>query len=256
MFIKQRLKRGEYLCGTFLSIKSTEIAEMISRAGFDFVIIDAEHCSYDWSEIENLIRAVSYNGAASIVRVPGIFRPLILRALDLGAEGILVPRVDTPQDAREVVQFAKYPPLGDRGFAGIVRAAEYGQIPVGQYIEQANENILIAVQAETAKAVDNLEEIVEVDGIDMIFVGPSDLSVSLGFAGKPNASQVRERIEKINTIAKNKGVLSGIYVGNVPDMEMWLKKGFQFMATGTTGLIRLTLKQLEIDMHDGIKKMV
>ncbi|MCL5935068.1 MAG: aldolase/citrate lyase family protein, partial [Firmicutes bacterium] len=195
MAVKQRLSRGEYLCGAFLSIRSAELAEIIAQAGFDFIIIDSEHCSYDWSEIEQLIKVISYNRVSPIVRVPGIFRPLILRTLDLGAEGILVPRVDSAREAQDVVRFAKYPPLGDRGFAGIVRSAKYGKLPVREYIEQANENILLAVQAETAKAVDNLGEIASVRGIDLVFVGPSDLSVSLGFAGRPNASEVQEKIE-------------------------------------------------------------
>ncbi|MDR1322289.1 MAG: hypothetical protein LBK56_12855 [Gracilibacteraceae bacterium] len=253
MTIKERLLNGEKLLGSFITIRSLEVAEMMCRAGFDYIVIDAEHCAYDWSDIDLLIRVIKGSGVYPIVRIMSITRQYVLRVLDMGADGIMAPRVDTVDDAKALVQFAKYPPMGDRGSAGVVRAAQYGRIPLREAIETANKNTLLIVQAETPGAVDSAGDIAAVDGIDMLFVGPNDLSVSMGYPGQMGAPAVQAKIESALLAAQARNKLCGIYAVSPDDVAKWTGKGVQFVITGVAGLIRTGIEKNQAELRAAVK---
>ena len=178
---RERLLRGDRLIGTTVTLPSPEVAEILSRVGFDWLWIDTEHSPYDTLMAQRLLQAAG-PGFPSIIRVPWADDVWIKKALDTGATGVIVPQVNTADDARRVVAACKYPPAGTRG-VGSTRAHTYG-LEFQSYIDTANRETAIIVQAEHIEAVDNIEEITAVEGLDALMVGPYDLSASMGKIGQ------------------------------------------------------------------------
>jgi len=172
-----RCTGGEVTIGTFAAIPHPVAIEVTAASGVDFICIDWEHAQIGRERIEDLVRAADVHGVPAMVRVPGHEPESIAAVLDAGAAGVLVPRVSTAEQARAAVQATRYPPVGARG-VGPGRAAAYGyRIP--DYLASANENLLLAIQVETAEGLANIDAIAAVDGVDVIFIGPGDLSVSI-----------------------------------------------------------------------------
>lgn len=169
--------RGSAIVGTFASIGHPTVIELLGRSGFEAICLDSEHAPFSAPSIEDLIRAADTAGVPALVRVAGV-GPEIGRALDSGAAGVLVPMIETADEAEAVVAAVRYPPLGRRG-AGPGRATRYG-LDFAGYLGRANDEVAAIVQIETVAAVENIDAIVAVPGLDMVFVGPGDLSVSLG----------------------------------------------------------------------------
>lgn len=214
------------LVGTFAAIPHPVAIEVTAQAGPDFVCIDWEHAQITRSDIENLVRAADVHHVTSMVRVPGHAPEAIAAALDSGAGGVLVPRVSTAAQAEAAVKAGRYPPLGERG-VGPGRAAGYGyRIP--DYLGRANAETVLALQVETAEGLANIDAIAATEGVDVIFVGPGDLSVSIAAIGPGHAERLAHAIETIIGAAVSHGKAAGIFCAKPEDVGRWAGKGASF----------------------------
>ncbi len=217
------------MTGTFIKSASPALVEILGHVGFDYVLIDLEHSPVSIDHLEHLIRAAETAGIAPVVRVPGITEPAILHPLDKGAEGLLIPMVDTAASAAKVIQCAKYGPLGGRGMDIYSRAAKFGAIPKAEYFEQANRDTLIAVQIEGQEGLRNLSAIADTEAVDVVYIGPYDLSQSLGIPGQVNDPRVIQCVETVVGEVRAKGKSTGIYVDDVETAQRYLDMGIQFI---------------------------
>jgi 4-hydroxy-2-oxoheptanedioate aldolase len=224
-FRQRCIARGP-LVGTFAAIPHPVAVEVTAQAGPDFVCIDWEHAQIARGDIENLVRAADVHRVPAMVRVPGHAPEAIAAALDSGAGGVLVPRVSTAAQAEAAAKAGRYPPLGGRG-VGPGRASGYGyRIP--EYLGRANAEIVIAVQVETAEGLANADAIAATEGIDVIFVGPGDLSVSIEAIGPAHAERLAQAIETIIEATVSHGKAAGIFCARPEDVGRWAKKGANF----------------------------
>ncbi len=206
-----RLRSGHRINALWHQSASELMTEMAGLVGFDTLVIDNEHGPASIGETLRMVRAAHGAGAQTMVRVGSHARDVLSRTLDTGTDGILVPMVNTAAEARAVVDICRYAPTGNRGVAAsVVRASRYGTD--GAYVGRANDQTLLAIQIESATAVDNLDAILGVPGIDMLFIGPGDLSASMGHIGQPAAAPVVARIEE----ARQKILAAGKLLGSVP----------------------------------------
>jgi 2-keto-3-deoxy-L-rhamnonate aldolase RhmA len=173
------------------------MVEIIGLAGFDAVRIDMEHNPFDLHDVQMMVMMAERVGITPIVRTPGFDPAFILRLLDMGVQGIYIPHIDGAEAAQMAVEAVYYPPLGDRGMMGVSRVAQYGKIPLAKHIEQSNKEVLLAVMIEDLKALDEIDEIAGTKGIDLIVVGPTDMSRALGVTGQPNHPKLVATIERI-----------------------------------------------------------
>ncbi|NIM02996.1 aldolase [bacterium] len=228
--IKEKMNRGEFVVGPFMKSRDPAMVEIVGLAGFDFAILDMEHSALSIESVEDLIRMAEVRGIDSIVRVPEISESAISGPLDAGASGVLVPHVDTRKQAEEVVYLSKFSPLGERGMDVFARAADYSHLPKEKYLEQANRKTLLIVQIEGKKGVENLDDILRVKGVDTIFIGPYDLSQSLGVPGEIDHPKVTEKIKQVVGKVRKAGLSLGIYVDDVQTARKWIDLGVQFIA--------------------------
>ena len=228
--IRGRLAAGECVFGPFLKIPAAVPAELAGLAGFDFCIIDLEHSPFTFERAEEIVRAAQGAGVAPIIRTFDGQPPTLVRALDTGCEGILVPNVKSAPETETVVHGARFHPLGERGMDPHARAARYRTIPKEVYFAEANVRTLLGVQIEGVMGVQNLESIVGVKGTDLIFIGPYDLSQSLGLPGQIQAPAVLAKVQEIVTAVRGAGKVVGIYADNVEEARRWRDLGIQFIA--------------------------
>ncbi len=229
--LKQKLKQGQVVFGPFINCAYPAFMEICGHAGFDFAIIDMEHGALHTLAAEDLCRAADCVGLAPIIRVRKNDAPQIQRALDIGSAGVQVPQIETKADAEAVVRGAKYSPLGERGLSFATRAGCYTAAGT-QITDKMNSESLVVVHVEGRCAVENLAEIVSVPHIDVIFLGPYDLSQSLGIPG-----QVRDRrvIDLMNTavqIIRNGGKTAGTFADNPEIAKQWIDAGVQYIGLG------------------------
>ena len=234
---KATLAAGGWSPGVIVPVAAPALVEVCALAGFDHVLIDAEHGNLDVAGCEELVRAAEARGITPLVRVPTNAPEQILGYLDTGAQGVLVPQVTTREDAERAVRAARYHPLGRRGLAG-TRAADYGLgDSLGDYARRANEELLVLALIEDARAIDHLPAILAVEGLDVISVGPADLSQSLGHPGERDHPAVREAIAEII----RQGVAAGKVVGmNAPtgaDVARERARGVRLTSVGVFGLL-------------------
>lgn len=242
--LKEKLSRGETALGLFLNINSPALVEISGYAGFDFIVIDNEHGPFSDPDIEELIRAAELMNVTPIVRV-SYNQASIQKVLDRGAKGILVPLVNTRAEAEAVVKKAKFPPLGTRGTAYSIRAARWGNYKGKEYLDSADQNTLISVQIETAEAVKNFEEIISVPGIDIAYIGPGDLSVSMGYKAEgPNHPEVQKVIQDLLRCGREHGVYMGIMASDIPDIGRCATNGARFITLMASGLISEKFKEM------------
>ena len=230
---RKRLLSGDVLVGTLITIPSAEVAEIMSAVGFDWLFIDTEHSPFNAPGAQIIMQAAGQN-CPCIVRVPANDEVWIKKALDIGANGVIAPQVNSAADAEAIVRMCKYPPGGTRG-AGIGRAHKYG-LEFNGYMERANNEIAVILQAETAQAVKNISEIVKVAGIDAIFIGPYDLSAGLGKMGQLTDPAVKQAIENIAKACKKAGVRLGIFAATAEAVAPFIQQDFTLLAIGTDGL--------------------
>lgn len=214
--------------GPFMITGDPGFVEAAGYAGYDFVLLDMEHGPGTFESLQNLIRAANAVGVCPVVRVPRGSDIWIDKALDVGAGAVLVPQVDTAEQARAIVSAAKFSPAGTRGTCRFVRSAAYGAVPGQAYFTQAQDTAVI-IQAEGKKAVENLDEILDVPGIDVIFVGPYDLSSSLGHVGEVEHPEVVACIRRIIEKASAKGIKLGCFADTVEGARTWRDMGVKFI---------------------------
>lgn len=226
---RDRLLRGDRLAGTLLGLPVPELAEIASLAGFDWLFLDMEHGSIDGASLARMLQAVR-GPCAALVRVPENAEMWTKKALDAGADGIIVPRVNTPEEAASAVFWAKFPPQGGRS-VGFSRANAYGT-RFQDYVDTANETTAVVIQVEHAEGARRIEEILSVPGVDAIFIGPYDLSASFGKPGKTGAPEVRKAIRAVRDACVRRHVPVGIFSGDVPATVKAVEDGFSLICAG------------------------
>ena len=227
------MKAGETVYGPFINSGSTIACEVAGLCGFDFLMIDSEHGPTDVLLNRDLITAAEYRGCPPLVRVSNASYDLILRTLDVGAHGIMVPQVNTKEKAEAIAYAAHYYPEGLRGVAS-TRSSDYGFCsPFPRYFELANKRNLTIAQCENLAGVPYLDDICSVEGIDMIFVGPYDLSSSMGQPGQVGYDAIKEVVEKVLEATKKHGKLAGIFTKDAAEAKMYSEMGFRFIIVGT-----------------------
>ena len=228
--LKAKLKNGGLVIGTMISeIRNPNLVYMLAQCGFDFFIIDNEHGAYSPETISNMIAAARGAGISVVVRIPEIRREAIMKPLDSGAAGLLVPMVNTADQAKEIMRYAKYPPMGERGVALSRAHSSYGRPNAAEYLDQANQTTFIAVQAESPQAIENLESIASTPGVDAIFVGPADLSVGMGIPGQITHPKEVEAIETVLAICQKHAVVPGIHMSKRETLKDWIRRGMRFV---------------------------
>ena len=225
---KRRLRAGETLLGLWMSIPSPVTAEALGLIGYDWLLFDSEHAPVEIAGIQPLLQASSAGNSALAARPAWNDKVLIKKMLDIGAQTLLIPFVQSAEEARAAVQAARYPPEGIRGVAGATRASRYGQVT--GYLESANNEVCTLVQIETGTALAQLEKIAAVEGVDGVFIGPSDLSASMGYLGNPSVSEVQDALKQAPQRIRDAGSKPGILATAVEDARRYLDWGYQFVA--------------------------
>jgi 4-hydroxy-2-oxoheptanedioate aldolase len=242
---KQRLLAGDIQYGLWLGLPDTTAAEICAGAGFDWLLIDGEHAPFDLPATMAHLQAMAAYKVSPIVRPVSGDVTLLKQLLDIGAQTLLVPMVETPEQAQQLVQAVRYPPQGIRGLGtSLARAARWNQVP--NYLHQANEQICLIVQVETVKALENLEAIVSVEGVDGVFIGPSDLSASMGHIGNAGHPEVVEAINSALSTIQAAGKASGLLCLQPELTESYIEQGARFVGVGVDTLL----------LAQGAKKLV
>jgi 2-keto-3-deoxy-L-rhamnonate aldolase RhmA len=226
--LKARLKKGEIVTGTFVGLGHPDVTEWLSRLGYDFLLLDGEHSPLGFETMQQMMQAMNGTSCVPIIRPQWNEMVVVKRVLDLGAYGVLLPWVNTKEEAENAVQVCKYPPEGTRG-CGPRRAATFDP----EYFNTVNDELLIAIQIETQQAVDNVDEILAVEGIDACYIGPYDLALSM-LGGGPDWDnpQYLAAFDKVLAAAEKRGKPAGMFTS--PDNIEWaIKKGFRFNTVGT-----------------------
>ncbi len=234
---KAKLKAGQPVFGCFVRYPDATLVEVLALQGWDFLVFDGEHGTIEPRDCEHMVRAAELRGVTPIVRVTTNLSAIILRFMDSGAHGLHVPWVNSAAEAEAAVRAVKYQPRGARGLAS-VRAADYGQAaPLGEYVQQANAETLVVLHVETTQAMEQLPQIAAVDGVDVIFIGPTDLSHSLGFPGQAQHPTVQAAMQRIAETVANSSAALGIMVGNAAAARQWRDRGAQYIAVGLESLL-------------------
>jgi 2-dehydro-3-deoxyglucarate aldolase len=232
MSLKQKLKNNELTIGSWIMMGNPISVEVMALAGFEWLVVDIEHTSIDLETAQTLITTIQANGIKALVRVSKNEEVIIKKILDMGADGIIVPMVSSKQDAIQAVNYAKYPPVGKRG-VGLYRAQKYGT-KFEEYKKWVNEELVIIAQIEHIDAVNNIDDILAVEGIDGTIIGPYDLSGSMGFPGEFEREDVKEAVQKVLERCKEHGIPSGFHVVDTEPEKLNLKieQGCTFLAYG------------------------
>ena len=230
---RQRLNGGETLFGTIVTLPTAATAEILADAGFDWLFIDAEHSALDYPAIQSILQAVG-DRVPCLVRLPDATEVPIKKTLDLGAAGIIAPQIITPEQAQAVVNHARYSPQGTRG-VGLGRAHGYG-MRFAEYLETANDQVTVIVQAEHIDAANNIEAILDIEGIDAIQLGPYDLSASLGKKGDITDPEVTGAIDRIIDSCREKNIPVGYFGVDAAAVQPYCKKGCSLLVAGVDTL--------------------
>lgn len=229
--LKQRLISGETLNGCWLNLGSAVTAEIVGLSGFDWVLIDLEHGAGSEAVTLAQIQALEHTGAGVIVRAESSESQRIHRVLDMGAEGVMCPKVQNPAEALKVVRGMHYPPFGNRGVAKMVRATQFG-LNFNDYYQKSKDQILGIVQIETKEILNHLDEVAAIDGVDVLFIGPADLTMELGIFGQFDHPDFIDAVNKIIRAAKKAGKAVGILFFNPDDYQKYHQLGIRFLACG------------------------
>ncbi len=249
---KRNLSLKDFQLGLWSSMASPVAAEILAFADADWVLLDCEHAPNDLTNVVHLLRAVTGGQASPVVRPPWNDAIWIKRLLDVGVQSFLVPFVETAEDCEAVVKAVRYPPHGVRGVSVAHRANHYGRIK--NYLASAQDEICVVVQIESQKSIDNLDNILGVEGLDGIFVGPSDLAANLGHLGNPQHPDVQRAIADICSRARDKGIPAGILAGNADSTVSYREMGFTFIAAGADiGLLRQGVDALCDAVRSGVR---
>lgn len=249
--LKDKLKKRKAVIGSWLQIPAPSIAEIAAQQGIDWVAVDMEHTEIGYETLAGIFRALNGSNTSPVVRVRGNDELDIRRALDVGAEGIIVPLVHTAEQAEKAVGYCKYPPEGIRGYA-FCRANKWGD-SFDEYVKTANEKTALFVMAESREAVENVDSILNVEGIDGVFIGPYDMSASYGVVGQTDHPLVKAGCQIVLEACKAHGKIAGIHMVKQDDIAVWqsITRGFRLIAVGIDTLFLINgfknIKRFGID---------
>jgi 2-keto-3-deoxy-L-rhamnonate aldolase RhmA len=244
--VKQALTEGKVQLGTgFGQLRSPEIPRILAAAGFHWAFIDTEHGGFDLETVQDICRVSNLVGLCPIVRVADLQYSLIARALDCGAQGILFPRVESPELLEKAISWAKFPPAGVRGYGLGPWQVDYEPLNFSQIIEHLNSNTLVVFQIETKRAVEAREELLAVGGIDAVMVGPADLSISLGVPGEFQHPKMVEAMTAVRDSCERRGIAPGTQT-RTPDLaRFWKERGMRFLGcSNETGMMLERAREL------------
>ena len=237
---RERLSRGETVFGCGLQVyRSAEIPRAFAVAGFDYVFIDMEHGSYDLETVHDMIKASLEAGITPIVRVCELLYSLVARLLDCGAQGIILPRVEDPKLLAEALSWLRFPPRGKRGFGINATMIGYETRSFAEIIEHQNRNTLAVVQFETVSAVERADELLSVPGLDVVMVGPADLSIALGIPGQFENPLLIETIDRVVKKCEQYGIVPGIQTRGVAMARFWAERGMRFVGAAAEHVLLL-----------------
>ena len=230
--IKKKLKNNEPVFGIMIKeARNINIAEILEIAGFDYFVIDMEHAFYDMSDITEILQFARKIDITGVVRIPRLDYAYVAKTLDMGAEGIWVPHLDTPQQAKDLVRFGKYPPEGIRGAAvpafRVKERQEFKQ--AADYFRAVNDETLLIAQIEWREAIGNIEAITAVPGIDVAMMGTQDLSLDLGYPGQETHPEMKAAIQKVVDACKKNGKASGNHIANIDELRYWIGQGMRMI---------------------------
>lgn len=228
--LKEKVKKGQVVMGTWCVIPSEHTANIIAKAGLDFVIIDMEHGAMDFEKALSMTMAVQAEGCSSIIRVPYLGESPILRALELGADGIIVPHIESGKDARDVARYSKYHPLGSRGFSPYTRSGCYHSSQ--EHTARENERVLTAIMVENPKSVEDIEAIISDPAIDAVYIGTYDVSCALGIPGQVNDRRVMELLKESVKRIRKAGKAAACMGNSKEEIEALKEMGVQILLYG------------------------
>jgi 4-hydroxy-2-oxoheptanedioate aldolase len=228
-FLKATLDRGDSVIGTWAIMPSIVTADVIAATGIDFLVIDEEHGPIGFETAQAMAIACDSRGVSPVIRVGGVIEAEILRALDVGAHAIHVPNVKAAEDARRIVGFAKYPPAGDRGFSPFTRAGGYSAANSEWLTSEANDNTLVCIHIEGSDAVERIGSFLEVEGIDIVFVGLYDLSKSMGLPGQVDHPDVLAKLDECIDAIRSAGKVPGTIANTPAQMRTMLERGVRYL---------------------------
>lgn len=228
--LKQKLKEGKVVFGPWCITPSAAITDIISKSGMDFIIIDKEHGCMSFETTEDMIKSAELNGCSPIIRTSSINKVEILKSLEIGIHGILVPDVEVTYDANFIVKFSKYHPEGSRGFSPYTRAGGYSAFGIKEHTKKQNKETLVGIIIEGEMGLRNIDSILEVKGIDLVYIGAYDLSQSLGIPGDVENPIIKKKMEECIKKINDKNIAAGGYVAKNKEDIKWMKDiGMQFI---------------------------
>jgi 4-hydroxy-2-oxoheptanedioate aldolase len=236
--LKEKLSAGEAVHGCWLNSGSAINAEIVGNAGFDWVVIDLEHGIGTENNLVNQLQALSGSTTIKIVRVEALVRQRVSRVLEFGADGILFPQIQNFQEAQQAISFMRYPPDGVRGMANMIRATDFGQ-SFEEYYAGFKDNVLGVVQIETLESLNHLDEIANIDGVDVLFVGPADMSLALGVFRQFDHPRYVETLEKVRDAAAKAGKATGTLLRHAGEYEKYYKLGYRMIGCGADSVFVL-----------------
>lgn len=239
--VREKMCAGERTLGTFFELGTGNIAECMGFTGLDYIIIDNEHGPFHPEALPDLVRAAKLYGIEPFARANDLTRPAILKLLDAGATGIVIPNIKTPEEARRIVEYGKYRPLGSRGVGSASGSGywypDYAQQGMEHYFAVSNRETLLIPQCETAECLEHIEEIVRIDGIDGVFVGPFDLSTALGKPAQFDDPEIKAAIARVQRACKEAGKFSFLFAGTVARARDGFSQGFDSVTIGTDATV-------------------
>jgi 2-keto-3-deoxy-L-rhamnonate aldolase RhmA len=253
--VKQALKRGESAFGcSVLQLRSLDAVRAIAASGLDWVFLDAEHGPFDLETLHDLMRVAVPAGLCPIVRVADLQYQLVARALDSGAQGVLLPRVESPELLEQAVSWTRYPPIGVRGYGLGGPHLGYERVSMADAIAHMNEHVMVVLQIETRRALERLDELLAVPHIDAVLVGPADLSIALGVPGQFDHPEFVAAVERVRDRCNELGIAPGMHMRSLDMARTWLPRGLRFVSCNNDiGLFFEKVSETVAAMH-AVKK--
>jgi len=245
--VKQRLRDGEHLMGTMVTtFCNTDIPKILQVCGYDFIIIDCEHGSFTTREVADMIAVARGIGMPALVRIPLLSREHVLKFLEMGAAGLLLPNTESAEQARTLVRYAKYAPMGNRGVSLSRPHTDFRKTDSRAYMDQSNEDTILMCQIESRAGVANVGEIMAVPGIDVALIGPNDMSQDYGILGQYQHPEIVDAFDRVIHAARENGKHSGVHFGSASAIRPWLRSGMTMnMCNSDLGLLMSGAKELQ-----------
>jgi len=252
--VKKILREGGTAIGTAMSmLRQPESVRPLAEAGFDYLFIDMEHSTYELEEVKWLCRECRLSGIVPLVRPPDAEYHLIARPLDAGALGVVVPRINTVEQAERVVRSVRYPPLGARGNAMSRVMSDYERVSVREYVDWSNDEMLIVIQIETVEGLSNLDDVLSVNGIDAVMVGPNDLAISLGIPQSYEDPAFERSLTQVIGACERHSVAPGIHFSDIRLALKWMERGMRFVTfSSEVGLLSKGAADAAGELRKGI----